>query len=71
MILCMPRSVHITAPRSSYEEQVKQLRIPKVRQEQLREIVAETRRRLAAGSAGAFSDSMETGERAESAAAAR
>jgi len=71
MMMLMPRSVQITTPRASYEELVKQLRIPKARQRQLRAIVAETRRRLASEISNSPDGSVRSVEGAESAAVAR
>lgn len=46
MMIRMPRSVHISTRRSSYEALVKQLRIPKARRKQLDAIFEEARQRL-------------------------
>jgi ribosomal 50S subunit-associated protein YjgA (DUF615 family) len=49
MIIVMPQPLaYITGPRSSFEEQVKHLRIPKARQKELLKMMEETRQRLAA-----------------------
>jgi hypothetical protein len=37
----MPKSVHITAPRTTHEERVKQLRISKAREKELQALVDE------------------------------
>jgi hypothetical protein len=42
----MPKSVHITAPRTTHEERIKQLRIPKMRERELQALVDEFKAKL-------------------------
>jgi hypothetical protein len=71
MMMRMPRSVHITTPRASYEELVKQLRIPKARQRVLRERIEEAWKRMLAVDAPQQDDSTQPKEMSESAAVSR
>jgi len=67
----MPRSVHITTPRSSEEELIRLLRIPKARRKQLDAMFEETRKRFAAELAALRNDSLDREEKQESASTAR
>ena len=67
----MPRSVHITTPRSSEEELIKQLRIPKARRKELDSMIEAAWKRMVAEDKTLRSDLQETGEKQESASAAR
>jgi len=64
----MPTPVYITTPRSSYEDLVKKLRIPKVRRKQLDAIFEAARKRLAAETELLPSDPREAVEKPQSAA---
>jgi hypothetical protein len=66
----MPRSVQLPEPRPSYEEMVKQLRIPKARQKELRAIMDRGRARMAAAQ-GITVLAAQPGENLESASTAR
>ena len=67
----MPRSVHITTPRSSEEELIRQLRIPKARRKELDSMIEAAWKRMVAEDKTLRNDLLETGEKQESASAAR
>lgn len=67
----MPRPVHITTPRSSVEELIKQSGIPKARRKQLDAIFEAARKRFASELRNSSNASAEAGEMQESASAAR
>jgi hypothetical protein len=71
MVVDMPRPIHITTPIEPLESRIRRLRIPKARQKELRAMIAETRERLAAERESILCDSVQPGEKLESASTAR
>ncbi len=67
----MPRPIHITTPIEPLETRIKRLRIPKARQKELRAMMDEAWARQAAERGRSPNDSVQPGEKPESASDAR